>query len=75
LGAAIGAALAGKANPKYAKDLITVIVGDGTYIFGIPSAAFWMARRYDTVSQSKKKTDDGMAFSDVDATYYVNSLS
>ncbi|KAJ9115965.1 hypothetical protein QFC22_005108 [Naganishia vaughanmartiniae] len=48
LGAAVGAALAGQADLKYAKDLITVIVGDGSYIFGIPSAAFWMARRYDT---------------------------
>lgn len=29
--------------------LIVLLVGDGSYVFGVPSAAYWMARRYDTV--------------------------
>ncbi len=49
-GDAIGATLAGKADPSQARDLTTLIVGDGSFIFGVPSAAYWMARRYDTVS-------------------------
>ncbi|GHJ90159.1 hypothetical protein NliqN6_6561 [Naganishia liquefaciens] len=48
LGAAIGAILAGQADKRHAKDLVTLIVGDGSFIFGVPSAAFWMARRYGT---------------------------
>lgn len=50
LGAAIGAILAGQAHPNYARDLVTLIVGDGSFIFSVPSASFWMARRYETVS-------------------------
>ena len=30
-------------------ELIVLLVGDGSYVFGVPSAAYWMARRYDTV--------------------------
>lgn len=52
LGAAIGAILAGQADERYAKDLVTLIVGDGSFIFGVPSAAFWMARRYETVREA-----------------------
>ncbi|KAL0570573.1 hypothetical protein V5O48_011392 [Marasmius crinis-equi] len=29
-------------------DLIVSIVGDGSYMFGVPSSAFWVARRYGT---------------------------
>ena len=29
---------------------MVAIVGDGTFLFGVPSAAYWMARRYNTVS-------------------------
>jgi acetolactate synthase-1/2/3 large subunit len=50
LGAAIGAKLAGDMFAEHAKDLIAVVVGDGSFVFGVPSAAYWMARRYDTVS-------------------------
>jgi thiamine pyrophosphate-dependent acetolactate synthase large subunit-like protein len=30
-------------------DLIVAIVGDGGFLFGIPSSVYWMARRYNTV--------------------------
>ena len=53
LGASVGISMGGqfredKPNP----DLIVAVVGDGTFIFGIPSAAYWMARRYNTVCWS-----------------------
>jgi acetolactate synthase I/II/III large subunit len=41
-GAAVGAKLA---RPD---DLIVVLTGDGSYLFSVPSAAHWMARRYRT---------------------------
>ena len=48
LGASIGAYLGGiVAKKEY--DLIAYVVGDGTYLFGIPASAFWIARRYNTV--------------------------
>ena len=31
-------------------DLIVAVVGDGTFLFGVPSTAYWMARRYNTVN-------------------------
>ncbi|KAN0087886.1 Thiamine pyrophosphate enzyme, N-terminal TPP binding domain containing protein [Tylopilus felleus] len=52
LGAGVGSVLAGrvakkgKGNAGY--ELVTAIVGDGTFLFGVPSSAFWMARRYET---------------------------
>jgi thiamine pyrophosphate-dependent acetolactate synthase large subunit-like protein len=46
LGAAVGASLGTGGKPE----LIVSIVGDGTFLFCVPSAAFWMARRYSTVS-------------------------
>ncbi|GEM11154.1 acetolactate synthase [Rhodotorula toruloides] len=50
LGAAIGASQGSHdfPSPSSESDLVTVFVGDGSYIFGVPSAAFWMARRYET---------------------------
>lgn len=50
LGAAIGAKLAGDAWPEHRKELITCVVGDGSFLFGVPSTAYWMARRYEAVS-------------------------
>jgi acetolactate synthase-1/2/3 large subunit len=50
LGAAIGAKLAGDAWPEHRKELIACVVGDGSFLFGVPSTAYWMARRYDAVS-------------------------
>ncbi|KAJ7066447.1 thiamine pyrophosphate enzyme, N-terminal TPP binding domain-containing protein [Mycena amicta] len=44
LAAAIGASLGGQ--DKY--ELIVNIIGDGSYLFGVPSSAFWIARRYET---------------------------
>ncbi|TCD66856.1 hypothetical protein EIP91_000810 [Steccherinum ochraceum] len=49
LGASIGAVIGGRLREDKPKpDLIVAVVGDGTFIFGIPSAAYWMARRYNT---------------------------
>jgi acetolactate synthase-1/2/3 large subunit len=48
LGAAVGAHLAGEAFSQHKKDLVAVVVGDGSFIFGVPSASYWMARRYET---------------------------
>lgn len=50
LGAAIGAQLAGNAFPEHRKDLVAVVVGDGSFLFGVPSSSYWIARRYETVS-------------------------
>ncbi|KAF8959138.1 thiamine pyrophosphate enzyme, N-terminal TPP binding domain-containing protein [Flammula alnicola] len=52
LGAAVGASLGGRTfnggQGKNAYELIVVIVGDGSFMFGVPSSAYWMARRYET---------------------------
>ncbi|GAA6009202.1 hypothetical protein JCM10207_004305 [Rhodosporidiobolus poonsookiae] len=48
LGAAIGAQMAGDVAPQHKKDIYSVFVGDGSYVFSVPSAAYWMARRYET---------------------------
>lgn len=49
LGASIGAYLGGIVAEK-GYELIATVVGDGTYLFGIPASAYWIARRYNTVS-------------------------
>lgn len=48
LGAAVGVSLAGGLQGNM-HDLVAVIVGDGSFVFSVPSAAYWMARKYDTV--------------------------
>ncbi|EAU80907.1 acetolactate synthase catalytic subunit [Coprinopsis cinerea okayama7 len=61
LGAAVGASLGGSPKQPQAAtasgvtdegitkhDLIVAIVGDGCYMFGVPSSAYWMAMRYQT---------------------------
>ncbi|GAA5952580.1 hypothetical protein JCM3765_002212 [Sporobolomyces pararoseus] len=48
LGAAIGSQMAGEVHPELQRDLTTVFVGDGSFIFGVPSASYWIARRYNT---------------------------
>ncbi|KAJ3976037.1 thiamine diphosphate-binding protein [Lentinula raphanica] len=50
LGACVGAILATNTISGSSRDqnLVTAIVGDGTFMFGVPSSAFWMARRYNT---------------------------
>lgn len=52
LGAAVGAKLAGDVFEEHTKNLIAVVVGDGSFLFGVPSASYWMARRYETVRSS-----------------------
>ena len=48
IGASVGAYLGGiVAKKEY--ELIAYVVGDGTFLFGIPASAFWIARRYNTV--------------------------
>ncbi|KAF5368153.1 hypothetical protein D9615_010203 [Tricholomella constricta] len=51
LGATVGVFLGGEVagggeGGEY--DLIVVIVGDGSFMFGVPSSAYWMARKYKT---------------------------
>lgn len=51
LGAAVGASLGGRAGGTRSDlhELIVVIVGDGSFMFGVPSSVYWMAKRYQTV--------------------------
>jgi thiamine pyrophosphate-dependent acetolactate synthase large subunit-like protein len=49
LGAAVGAHMGGEIGPGKGYDLVVVIVGDGSFLFNVPSSAYWMARRYETV--------------------------
>lgn len=49
LGAAVGAHLGAEAAKKD-YELLVAVVGDGTFLFGVPSTAYWMARKYNTVS-------------------------
>ncbi|KAL1742705.1 thiamine pyrophosphate enzyme, N-terminal TPP binding domain-containing protein [Schizophyllum fasciatum] len=53
LGAAVGvhlgktiAAVSGDEEARF--DIVVAVVGDGAFMFGAPSASYWMARRYDT---------------------------
>jgi acetolactate synthase I/II/III large subunit len=41
-GAAVGAKLA------YPERMVVTLVGDGSYLLGVPSSALWVQRRYDT---------------------------
>ncbi|KAI0369408.1 thiamine diphosphate-binding protein [Pilatotrama ljubarskyi] len=43
IGASIGAKVAGKGT-----ELVVSITGDGNYLFGSPTSAYWVARKYDT---------------------------
>ncbi|CRK30972.1 hypothetical protein BN1723_003719 [Verticillium longisporum] len=50
-GAAVGVAMALReeaAVGNVADRLVTAFVGDGTFLFGVPSSAYWMAMRYAT---------------------------
>ncbi|KAI1391733.1 acetolactate synthase [Hypoxylon trugodes] len=46
-GAAVGASLALRELGR-SDDLIVAFTGDGTWLFGVPSCAYWMAKKYDT---------------------------
>ena len=48
LGAAVGAYLGSQSTNK-GHDLLVAVVGDGTFMFSVPSSAYWMARKYNTV--------------------------
>ena len=55
LGAAVGASLGaiklGTASTgQKGYELVVAVVGDGSFMFGVPSSAYWMARKYQTVS-------------------------
>ncbi|TBU43656.1 thiamine diphosphate-binding protein [Dichomitus squalens] len=47
LGASIGASIGAKVADK-GTELIISITGDGNFFFGVPTAAYWIARRYGT---------------------------
>lgn len=49
VGAILGGVKAGKGAGKLGYELVVSIVGDGSFLFGVPGSAFWMARRYETV--------------------------
>jgi len=55
LGAAVGASLGAQVSGKDF-ELIVVVVGDGSFMFSVPSTAFWMARRYQTVRHTITET-------------------
>ncbi|KAM5343278.1 hypothetical protein ACJ41O_014244 [Fusarium nematophilum] len=45
-GAAVGAHMALRSQGR--DDLLIAFTGDGTWLFGVPSCAYWMANKYDT---------------------------
>ncbi|KAJ8081093.1 hypothetical protein PM082_017934 [Marasmius tenuissimus] len=47
-GAYFGEEVMAGADERKKHDLIVAVVGDGSYMFGVPSSAFWIARRYNT---------------------------
>ena len=49
VGAYIGNGITDEAGVRKKHELVVAIVGDGSYLFGVPSSAYWMARKYDTV--------------------------
>ncbi|KAH7913373.1 thiamine pyrophosphate enzyme, N-terminal TPP binding domain-containing protein [Hygrophoropsis aurantiaca] len=48
VGAVIGGQVAKRGDQGTGFDFVTTIVGDGTFLFGVPASAYWMARRYQT---------------------------
>ncbi|KAF8133294.1 thiamine pyrophosphate enzyme, N-terminal TPP binding domain-containing protein [Boletus edulis] len=48
LGSVLGGRVAKKGKDKAGYELVAAIVGDGTFLFGVPASGFWMARRYQT---------------------------
>ena len=49
VGAYIGNGIRDESGVRKRHELVVAIVGDGSYLFGVPSSAYWMARKYDTV--------------------------
>lgn len=55
LGAAVGCCIGGEvagAEEGRGYELVVAIVGDGSFLFGVPSSAYWMARKYNAVRSS-----------------------
>ena len=49
LGASVGVSIGAKvARTEY--DLVVSLTGDGNYLFGAPTATYWVAKKYSTVS-------------------------
>lgn len=46
-GGAVGASLGLRAQGRQ-DDLVIAFTGDGTWLFGVPSCAYWMASKYET---------------------------
>ncbi|PAV15662.1 Thiamin diphosphate-binding protein [Pyrrhoderma noxium] len=46
LGAAVGVSLAKRSSDSL--DLIVLVVGDGSFLFGVPATAYWIAKKYNT---------------------------
>jgi hypothetical protein len=54
VGAIMGGVSASKGAGKLEYELVVSVVCDGTFfLFGVSSSAFWMARRYETVSATR----------------------
>jgi thiamine pyrophosphate-dependent acetolactate synthase large subunit-like protein len=49
VGAYIGNGITDETGVRKKHELVVAIVGDGSYLFGVPSSAYWMARKYSTV--------------------------
>lgn len=47
LGATVGASIGGQVAKK-GYELVVAITGDGNFLFAVPTAAYWAARRYGT---------------------------
>ncbi|TFK66123.1 thiamine diphosphate-binding protein [Pluteus cervinus] len=47
VGAHLGAQALGELGSGKTWDLIVTIVGDGSFLFGVPSSAYWMAQKYN----------------------------
>lgn len=49
VGAYIGNGITDETGGRKKHELVVAIVGDGSYLFGVPSSAYWIARKYNTV--------------------------
>jgi hypothetical protein len=56
VGAVLGGRVDNKGKAGTGYELVASVVGDGTFLFCVPASAFWMARRYLTVSFSARHT-------------------
>ncbi|KAI1770014.1 thiamine pyrophosphate enzyme, N-terminal TPP binding domain-containing protein [Hypoxylon cercidicola] len=59
-GAAVGALLALQASGR-SGDLVVAFTGDGTWLFGVSSCAYWLAKKYDTLFLTTIRNNEGWA--------------